>query len=478
MKRLSFPRAMAGWLQLRVGMGVTISYIDPERPGLILGRDRLGNEGWLCVPSLAQPGGVSASSQFAQEPTPAAMAVPQSTTPPPVATVAPQPPTPCRQNFAEDELWICTGCSSDNGLRRGSCYFCDRPRPPTQPPPVATAAPQPTAPPVAMAASQPSAAATAAPLPLTQLPAPNFPQSPAAAMADPQAAAWAAPPPPTGPAAAPGPPPPPTCPFSSRACSTCGRQFRVCITHRRADHSEVQQCLLAQGLQKSKGGVSTCFSCRAQQGRGTLQNVLEGELPPECRHHGVTPPIPRLQHLQPLFPALDNALMDFWSQRPFFIWYHQGGGGPFPTGELCQDDSGRMWYKSIWDGGQHGMRQWSRIDFFRPAPDWVNADWDETLRGCPRISSFLLHEFRASQRATWMECLVGAVYHVGTQAVHLPNNILSVRGPAGPHAMLFQLAELWRCLVALQIPMPPLARRTPPSFSTLPSIEWDRVPHV
>ena len=171
-------------------------------------------------------------------------------------------------------------------------------------------------------------------------------------------------------------------------------------------------------------------------------------------------------------PGPGQCLDGFLVAKAIFIWYHQGGGGPFPSGELCQDNRGGMWVKSIWDGGQHGMRQWSRIDFFRPEL-LTNADWDETLRSCPRISSLLLHDFRASQRASWMECLVGAVYHIGTQAVHLPNSILSVRGPAGPHAMLFQLAEVWRCLVALRIPMPPLAVRTPPSFSTLPSIEWD-----
>ena len=110
---------------------------------------------------------------------------------------------------------------------------------------------------------------------------------------------------------------------------------------------------------------------------------------------------------------------------------------------------------------------------FRPADDWQNADWAELANGCSWLSSTMLCEFRASQKASWMECLVGAVYHVGTQAVHLPHSILNVRGPAGTQAMLLQLAEVWRCLVALRIPMPPSAVRTPPSFSTLPSIEWD-----
>ena len=238
-----------------------------------------------------------------------------------------------------------------------------------------------------------------------------------------------------------------------------------------ATPTHMMWCLLAQGLQKSKGGLHTCFECRARSGRGTLQNVLEHDLLPQCRQqHGIQPPHLRLEHLKDRFPALDRALMDFWRHKPRFEWYHPGGGGDFPTGELMgQDSTGRAWFKSVWDGGDHCLRQWSRIDFYRPVADWTNADWAEVASGCSQVSSTMLRDFRAGQKASWMECMVGAVYHVGTNADHLQGSILCVRGLAGPHAMLHQLLEVWRCMVALEIPMPPGANAHPPQFRALPA---------
>ena len=251
----------------------------------------------------------------------------------------------------------------------------------------------------------------------------------------------------------------------STCCSVCGLRFYTCSTV--VEQWQAIQCLMAQGLQKSKAGGNTCFDCRAQAGRGTLQNVLQSEMFPACSlRHGLRPPIPRLQHLHHLLPALDDALCDFWRYKPVFEWDHPGGGGWYPSGGAkCFDHNGQERYISEWDGSHYGSRAWSRIDFFRPACDWSNADWDEVCRGCEDLCEFLLPDFRATQRASWIECMVGSVYHVSTNGAYLTSSAISVRSTAGKEIMLRQLRVIWDCLRQLTIPMPDAAR---PSFDALP----------
>ena len=167
--------------------------------------------------------------------------------------------------------------------------------------------------------------------------------------------------------------------------------------------------------------------------------------------------------------TLDKALMDFWSPKPRFVWYHPGGSGMYPTGEPCGLDArGRALFKSTWDGSHYSLKQWSRIDFCRPADDWENADWDKVARNCRGLSQSLLLNSRASERASWMECLVGAVYHVCTQGHYLQDSRLCVEGAADAFATRQQLIEIWTCLTALGIPMPPEVETNTLPIETLP----------
>ena len=104
--------------------------------------------------------------------------------------------------------------------------------------------------------------------------------------------------------------------------------------------------------------------------------------------------------------------------------------------------------------------------------DWENAEWDEVARGCERICNFMLRDFRASQRASWMECMVGSVYHIGTQAKYLHPTVFGVLGCAGKQAMLQQLDDVWHCLAQLGISMRKDPEDNSLSFTHLPSLEW------
>ena len=102
--------------------------------------------------------------------------------------------------------------------------------------------------------------------------------------------------------------------------------------------------------------------------------------------------------------------------------------------------------------------------------DWENAEWDEVARGCGRTCHFMMRDPRASRRASWIECMVGSVYHIGTQAKYLLPTVFGVLGRAGKQAMLQQLAEVWHRVAQLGISMYKDSDDNSSSFTHLPSL--------
>ena len=101
-----------------------------------------------------------------------------------------------------------------------------------------------------------------------------------------------------------------------------------------------------------------------------------------------------------------------------------------------------------------GVSMWSRLDFQRPANDWENADWDEVTRYMPAVTAMKLVDMRASERAAWMEALVGSVYHTRTHGRHLVNQTFTVRTGVTLTQFLPRLQAVSARLSAIGIGMP------------------------
>jgi hypothetical protein len=173
-----------------------------------------------------------------------------------------------------------------------------------------------------------------------------------------------------------------------------------------------------------------------------MQHVVNSDVAFTCfQNHGVVPPREPLQHLHYLLPELDMALMEFWQHGPEFIWCNSGGGGQVPR-SAC----------SVRDGTPQLVNQFSRIDFQRPASDWENADWDEVCRHLTRTRAIMLFGARASERCSWMEAMVGCVFHAGTAGQLLKGQRFGVKSRSGNH--LTQLAAVWERMAAIGSPLP------------------------
>ena len=159
-------------------------------------------------------------------------------------------------------------------------------------------------------------------------------------------------------------------------------------------------------------------------------------------NHGVAPPIDCLQHIHHLIPHLECVLAIFWKAGQQSYGITQGvGEHPWET-------------PNTWHFDSHGVKQWSRIDFNRPAADWMNWQWDEVARHMPSILPARLADCNATLPASWMEAIVGTVYQLCTGARQLrsKNQSLGIRSKST--SVFGELARNWYAMITLGIPMP------------------------
>ena len=232
-------------------------------------------------------------------------------------------------------------------------------------------------------------------------------------------------------------------------CCNCDSRIESCYNPQSHPQSEDESlficCLQARGWDKKKNNWR-CGRCHHQ-----VQNCIEADLGEICKRngHGVW------QHPYELVDfhgfiehRLDYAVARFLELGFTFRWHHETLGGNFP-GSSPTD----------WMGGIDGSRTFSRIDFYRPATDWTNRRWCEVALHM-RMSTHELKDARHCTYASWMECLVGLIYAVGTNGSKLPagNRLELVY-----HGRCQKVAEddftnivkhIWYCLQTIGISLP------------------------
>ena len=72
------------------------------------------------------------------------------------------------------------------------------------------------------------------------------------------------------------------------------------------------------------------------------------------------------------------------------------------------------------------------------------------------VTELKMAGMRASERAAWMESLVGSVYHTLTQGQHLPSQAFGVKSKTTAEQFLAVLLAVSARLSAMGVPMPAL----------------------
>ena len=180
-------------------------------------------------------------------------------------------------------------------------------------------------------------------------------------------------------------------------------------------------CLMWQGWRYDIDNVWRCLRCAA---------VIAHELPHQqapqmhdmCeRQHGDLTaagnhPLHFLSNLSlhetvARLRKVEIAIMAFFCLGPMFRWTSRGGGGMLP--DATEID---------WDGSlltRSQQRQFARIDFYRPEPDFENRDWCTIVLFMTSVASetsFLNNDVHEVGVANWMESLIGscsALMHMG-----------------------------------------------------------------
>ena len=245
-------------------------------------------------------------------------------------------------------------------------------------------------------------------------------------------------------------------------CCNCASSIESCYNPQSHPQSEDESlficCLQARGWDKKKNNWR-CGRCHHQE-----QNCIEADLGELCKRngHGVRQhPYELVKFHNFIEDDLDVAVKRFLDLGFTFRWHHETLGGDFPRTSPTD-----------WMGGFDGCRIFSRIDFWRPAADWTNRRWCEVALHMPGSTHELKGE-RHCTYASWMECLVGLIYAVGTHGSKLPagNRLELVY-----HGRCQKVAEddftnrvkhIWDCLQTIGISLPRFQGSTSPNLLSI-----------
>ena len=229
-------------------------------------------------------------------------------------------------------------------------------------------------------------------------------------------------------------------------CSHCSIAGHSCYNNR--DNEYFSWCLQAQGWHRKKNRWR-CPNCHDQ-----LQNCQYVDLGHECvcNGHGV------LQHPDELSDyhvfieeCLDVSVARMIEFGFIYRWHHIECNGSYPPSSPTD-----------WCFGSECSRVWSRLDMWRPCHDWTSRRWCEVALHMPRSTSKLRNESaRGTTLASWVECLVGLITVIGTEAHFLPEgNRLELvvqngcQGTTDGRAFMNTVWQIWMDLARIGIPMP------------------------
>ena len=227
-------------------------------------------------------------------------------------------------------------------------------------------------------------------------------------------------------------------------CNHCSNTIRSCYMQQHCPE-EYSWCLQAQGWHKKKNKWR-CPICHHQP-----MNCRSDDLGHVCLQnaHGILQHPSEMAQLHGFIAThLDVHVANLVEFGFEYVWHHRECGGNFPA-----------FSPTHWCFGSDCSRMFSRLDMWRPCPDWTNRRWCEVALNMP-TSCLPLIENRArhSTLASWVECLVGLITAIGTSACFLPEgNILeiaNVRSQADGVAFMETVWQIWTDLRHIGVPMP------------------------